>query len=110
METRLLVDGAQDGVFSAFVGVESRVDFKLEALGDLILDLNGSPEDVARRPGFGDGETILGVDIFSLQVTMDLVALGVGGSSDLESDVGRSLSLDFKASAVNVEVLAQEII
>jgi len=110
VETRLLVDGAQDGVFSAFVGVESRVDFELQALGDLVLDLDGGPEDVARRPSFSDSEAILGVDVFSLQVTVDLVALGIGGSSDLEGDIGRGLSLDFETSAMDVEVLVQEII
>jgi len=87
VETGLLVDGVQDGVFGAFVGVESRVDLKFEALGDLVLDLNGTLENVGRRPGFGEGEAVLGVDVLGLQVTVDVLGLGVARASNLESDV-----------------------
>ena len=97
-------------MFGSLVRVESRVNLELEALSNLVLDFDAGLKDVAGSPALGDSEAVLGVDVFSLQITVDDVRLGVGVTSDLKSDVGRGLGLDLEASAVDVEVFAQEVI
>jgi hypothetical protein len=110
METGLLVDGAQNGMLGPFVRMQRGVDFEFETLCDLVLNLNSGLQDVARRPGLSNGETVLGVDVFRLEITMDMVRLGIGISGDLEGNVGGGLGLDLEAGAVDVEILAQEVI
>lgn len=62
-------------------------------LGNLVLELDLSLEDVGGGPGLGKSYTVLSINVLGLEVTSDGVRLGVTGSSDAESDVVRGTSL-----------------
>jgi hypothetical protein len=47
----LLVDGSEDGTLLRLGGVEGGGKVKLEALGDLVLELNLGAEEVRGGPG-----------------------------------------------------------
>jgi len=117
VERRLLVDGRHEGRLGLGSGEEVSLNIELEAyksrstrsangvqrkhstrgkrrtLGDLVLELNLSLEDVGGGPGLGEGDAVLGVYVLALDVTSDGVRLGVAGSSDLEGDVVGSAGL-----------------
>jgi hypothetical protein len=117
VERRLLVDGSHESRPGLGSGEEVSLNIELEAyrfpstrsangvqrkystrgkrrtLGDLVLELNLSLEDVGGGPGLSEGDAVLGVDVLALDVTSDGVGLGVAGSSDLEGDVVGSAGL-----------------
>lgn len=51
MERGLLVDGSEDGSLGRLGGVEGGSEVELQALGDLVLELNLSAEEVGGGPG-----------------------------------------------------------
>lgn len=50
MQRRLLVDGSQDGRLGGLSGVEGGSKVKLQALGNLVLELELSSENVGGGP------------------------------------------------------------
>lgn len=55
MDRRLLVDGSEDGGLLGLGGVEGGSEVKLQALGDLVLELDLGAEDVGGGPGLKRG-------------------------------------------------------
>jgi hypothetical protein len=110
VETRLLVGCVQDGAFAAIGGGERGGEVKLETFGDEVVELDLVTEDVGGGPGLGEGETMNLVGPFALDVTVDGIGLGIAGSLDLEGDVGGSLGLDLERGAVEVVVLAEQVV
>lgn len=51
MERGLLVDGSEDGSLGRLGGVEGGSEVELQALGDLVLELNLGAEEVGSGPG-----------------------------------------------------------
>lgn len=83
---------------------------ELEALGDLVLELDLGAERVRGGPGLGEGEAVDLVGVLALQVASDDRRFRVAVSVDLERDIGRGASLDLEGSASEVVVLAKEIV
>lgn len=110
METGLLVSSVDDSGLAAGLGQQRGVQVQLETLGDLVLKLNGGSEDVSGGPGLSEGQAVLGVGVFALQVARDAVRLVVAGTSDLERDVRGGLGLDLQGSAKDGEVLGQQVV
>jgi hypothetical protein len=71
VEARLLVGDVQEGVLGALVGEESGADIELEALSDLVLELDGSAEGVGGGPGLGESEAVGLVRVLCLDVAVD---------------------------------------
>ena len=110
VNTALLVDGADDGGLGALLGGEGGGEVELQALGDLVLELDLVAEDVGSGPSLGDGEAVGLVGPLALEITSDEVGLGVLVSGDLEGDVGRGLGLDLKGGSVEGVVLSEEVV
>lgn len=51
MERGLLVDGSEDGSLGRLGGVKGGSEVELQALGDLVLELNLGAEEVGGGPG-----------------------------------------------------------
>jgi len=72
VEAWLLVGRAEVHRLCALVRVERGGGVELEALGDLVLELDLSAERVVGGPGLGDGETVGLVGVFALEVAGDV--------------------------------------
>lgn len=84
VEAELLVLDADLGVLLAIGGQETASDVELEALGDLVLELNLGGEEVASGPRLGDGQAVLVVDILGLELTSNGAGLVVLVAEDVE--------------------------
>lgn len=71
VDARLLVGSIDKSRLVALLRLESRVQVELEALGNLVLDLELRLENVGGGPGLGEGETVLAVGVFGLEVSID---------------------------------------
>jgi hypothetical protein len=109
METGLLVGSSNDSRLLAFLREERGSQVELEALGDVVLELNLGAEDVGGGPGLGEDEAVLPVDVLGLNITGNDVALVVTSTSNAESRVGRSQGLDFERDTVEWVVLAEQV-
>lgn len=56
MQRRLLVDGSQDGRLGRLSGVEGGSKVELQALGNLVLKLELSSENVGSGPALSQGK------------------------------------------------------
>lgn len=110
VEAALLVHGAEDSGLRALLRGEAGGEVELEALGNLVLELDGVAEDVGGGPGLGDGESVGLVGPLALDVAVDDVGLGVLGAGDLEGDVGSGVGLDLKGGAVEGVLLLEEVV
>ena len=84
VEAELLVLDTNLGVLLALRGEETSNNVQLQALGDLVLDLNLGGEEVAGGPGLSDGQTVLEVDVLGLELTVDGARLVVLVTEDVE--------------------------
>jgi hypothetical protein len=127
VEGRLLVDGGEDSRLLGLGWVEGGSEVQLQSLGNLVLKLDLSSEEVGGGPGLGElsalpcdsetsritdlgeGKTVLEVDVLSLDVTGNGGRVGIPDTGDLEDDVGWGGSLDLEGDTVGWVVLDQEI-
>lgn len=72
VEAWLLVGRAEVHRLCALVRVERGGGVELEALGDLVLELDLGAERVVGGPSLGDGETVDLVGVFALEVAGDV--------------------------------------
>lgn len=110
MQTGLLVDSSDNTGLVVLLRVQGGVQIELEALGDLVLELNDTAEDIGGRPGLGESDAILPVGVFRLEVTVDVLGLAVLGTSDLEGDTGRGAGLDLEGVAREVVVFSKQVV
>jgi hypothetical protein len=96
VKARLLISGTEEDRFCVLVGVESGGSLELEALGDLVVELDLVAERVGGVPRLGDGQAV------------GLVR--VTASVDLEGDVRGSRGFNLERGTVEVVVLAEEVI
>lgn len=96
VSTRLLISGAKDSRLGAFVGVKTSVEFEFQALGDLVLELDVGAEEISGGPGLSEGDSVFGVRVFGLDVTVDDVGFRVSVAGDFEGHVGWGLGLDLE--------------
>lgn len=107
---RLLEGKVEQTAADALFWVKAGMGLELQAVGELVFDLELGAENVGGSPGVGEDSSILWVGIFGLEVTSDQTALRVLGSSDLEGHIGGSLGLDFKTNRLEWEVTTEEVI
>lgn len=108
VQRRLLVDGSHDSALLGLGRVQGGGQIKLQSLGDLVLQLDLSPQQVGGGPCLGKGDAVLEVNVLALDVTGNGGGLGVSGTGDLEGGrVGRSL--DFERGTVDGVVLEEQV-
>jgi hypothetical protein len=83
---------------------------ELQAVGELIFDLQLGPEDIGGGPGVGENGSIFGVRVFGLEVTSDQAGLGVLSSSNTEGHIGGGLGFDFQTKGVEWIVTTKEVV
>lgn len=110
VQAGLLVRGVDERGLAATLRCEAGVQVELEALGDLVIELDGGLQQIGGGPGLGEGETVLDVDVLALEITTDVGGLAVPETSDLEGDVGRGFGFDLQLSAEDGEVSCEEIV
>jgi hypothetical protein len=110
VKARLLISGTEEDRFCVLVGVESGGSLELEALGDLVVELDLVAERVGGIPRLGDGQAVGLVGVLALEVTKDLRRFRVTTSVDLEGDVRGGRSFNLERGTVEVVVLAEEVI
>ena len=118
METRLLPRCGKkralgcDGLVGAVAGRgQGAVELDLEALCELVIELNDGLELVERRPCLRERKAILLVGVLGLKVANDRVGLPVKLlAKHAERNIGRSLGLDLERRLVNREVLVQQVV
>lgn len=84
VDAELLVLNTDLGVLLALVGDDASTNVQLQALGDLVFDLDLGGDMVGSGPGLSDSQTILVVDIFGLELTVDVTRLVVLVTEDVE--------------------------
>ena len=125
VERGLLVDGSDNGRLLRLGGVQGGRNVELQALGDLVLELELSAEQVGGGPGLyiryisilysivrtylGKDQAVLKVDVLALNVTGNGVGGGILGTGNLEGDVGRGEGLDLERGTLDGVVLQEEV-
>lgn len=109
VKTGLLVDGSQQSGLGAFLGQQSGSEVELQALGNLVLELNLSAKHVRGCPGLGECQTmvlevVLGLDVASYS------SLRIPDEGNLEAYAGRRGGLHIESGAVDGEILAEEVV
>jgi len=84
VQRRLLVDGGNNSALLGLGGVQGGSQVELQTLGDLVLQLDLSSQQVGSGPCLGEDNAVLEVDVLALDVTSDGSGLGVSGTGDLE--------------------------
>jgi hypothetical protein len=110
VKARLLIGGTEVDRLCALLGVENGCSLELEALGDLVVELDLVTERVGGVPRLGDGQAVGLVGVLALEVTKDVRRFRVTVSVNLEDDVRGGRSFNLKRGAVKVVVLAEEVI
>lgn len=110
VEAALLVDSSDDTALVVLLRVKAGVQVELEALGDLVLELDDGAEDVGGGPSLGEGESVLPVGVLGLDVSEDGLGLGVLGTGDLEGDARGGVGLDLEGLAGEVVVLSEQVV
>jgi hypothetical protein len=110
VEAGLLVGGAKEDRLCVLLRVEGGRGVELEALGDLVLELDLSAERVMGGPGLGDGQAVGLVGVLALEIAGDVRRLRVAAAIDLEGDIGGGGGFDLERGAREMIVLAEEVI
>lgn len=110
MESGLLVYRGEDSGLGALLRCQRGGKIDLEAVGDLVVNLNLVAKDVGGGPGLGESQTMLAVGPLALDVTSDKVGLRVARTANFEGDVRRSLGFDFERCSMEMIVLGQQVV
>jgi hypothetical protein len=110
VKARLLIAGTEEDRLCVLLRVESGGGVELEALGDLVVELDLVAERVRGVPRLGDGQAVGLVGVLALEVTKDVRRFRVTVSVDLEGDVRGCRGFNLERGAVEVVVLAEEVI
>ena len=110
MKARLLIGRAKEDGLCVLLGVENSGSLELEALGDLVVELDLVAERVMGVPRLGDGQAVGLVGVLALEVTKDVRRFRVTISVDLEGDVRRGRGFYLERGTVEVVILAKEVI
>ncbi len=120
METRHLVRGGEGGILDGLLrsllrivrvgilGMEARSKVDLEAVDDLVVELDVREEGVGVVPGLSEGEAMLTVGVLCLDVADDNALAGLV-PGDLEDDVRGRRGLDLEECVANGVLLAEEV-
>lgn len=101
VDTRLLVAASNQSILGLLVRHQRGNHLQLQALCNLVLQLDVCSQDVRRSPGLSQGGTALLVGPLGFQITLNLVTLGVANTLYAEGDIVGCLGLDVKAWSVD---------
>jgi hypothetical protein len=93
MEPWLLVDSIEKSRFMTLVRKEGSGEIQFETFSDLVVELDLSAKNVGGGPGLCEGETILGISIFGLDISIDVCCLRVALTGNLKRYTGDRLSI-----------------
>ena len=110
MKARLLIGCTEEDRLCVLLGVENGGSIELEALGDLVVELDLVAKRVGGVPRLGDGQAVRLVGVLGLEVTKDVRRFRVTVSVDLEGDVRGGRGFNLERGTVEVVVLAEEVI
>ena len=94
VNARLLVCRAEEHRLCVLLREERGGGVELEALGDLVLELDLGAERVVGGPGLSDGQAVGFVGVFALEVAGDVGRFCVTDAVDLEGNVRRGGGFD----------------
>lgn len=106
MKARLLIGRTEEDRLCVLLGLENGRSLELEALRNLVLELDLVAERVGSVPCLGNGQAVGLVGVLALEVTKDLRRFRVTASVDLEGDVRGGGCFNLERGAVEVVVLA----
>lgn len=72
MKARLFIGRAEEDRLCVLLGVKSGGSLQLEALGDLVVELDLVAERVGGVPRLGDGQAVSLVGVLALEVAKDV--------------------------------------
>jgi hypothetical protein len=110
VKARLLIGRTEENRLCVLLGVESGDSLELEALGNLVVELNLVAERGGGVPRLGDGQTVDLVGVLALEVTKDVRRFRVTVSVNLECDVRGGRGFNLERGTVKVVVLAEEVV
>jgi len=110
VKTGLLISSIHQRRLGTFLREQLSVQVKFQSLGDLVLQLDSGAEDIGSGPRLCEGQSIFGIVVFRFHVTRDAERLVITHSSNFECHIGGGFSFDFKGSAEDGEVLAQQVV
>lgn len=109
MITRLLECQVEQSAVDSLFGVETRVCLELEALCELILDLELGAENVGRCPGVCKDGSVLVISVFGLEVPGNVTVFRVTRSSNTERHIGWCLRLHFEPDGMEWIVPTEKV-
>ena len=110
MHAGLLVREVKKRALRALVWGDRGGDVDLEALCELVVDLDERAEGVRRRPGVGERQTVRLGRVLRLNVARDQVRLVVARARDFECDAGGGGRLDLERRRGEGVVLREQVV
>lgn len=110
VESGLFESSVQNGSLGALFRGQRSGEVKLDTLGNLVFNFDKVAKNVGGRPSLGDGQTVLLISPFRLEIGGNGIGFCVATASDLEGDVRRSLSLNLEGGTLEVVVPTKEVI
>ena len=109
MHTGRLVGERHQGVLRLLLRHERRDHLELQALGDVVLQLNVVAEHIGSRPGLRESQTLLAVGPARLQVAADGRRLVVVQTQHFEGHTRGRARLHLQGRAVDRVVLTKDV-
>jgi len=109
VETGLLVDSIEQSSLMTLLRKQRGAQIKFETLGDLVLQLHLSFEDIGCSPGLSEDEAVLEVGVLCLDIPSDGFGLALA-TLDFEGHARGCFCLDLKRGTLVVVILAKKVI
>lgn len=84
------------------------IDF--EALGNLVIDLEETTEDIGGSPSLGEGQAVFAIGILCFELAGDGIRLVVTITRDFEGNIGWGLGLDLQECSGERVILLEQVI
>ncbi len=110
MDAGLLIGSINYSRFGILVRLEGSRNIDFETLGDLVLNLQYTTEDVGRSPGLSEGQAIFAVGVFCFELAGDGVILVVAITRNFEGDIGWGLCLDLQECSGERVILLKQVV
>lgn len=110
VDAGLLIDGIDHSRFGILVRLEGGRNIDFETLGNLVLNLQYTTEDVGGGPSLSEGQAIFAVGIFCFKLAGNDISLVVAITRNFEGDIGWGLCLDLQECSGERVVLLEQVV
>ena len=83
----LLICGIDQSRLGVLVRLEGGGNINFETLGNLVINLEETTEDIGGSPSLGEGQAVFAVGIFCFELARDSIGLVVTITRDFEGDI-----------------------